>query len=84
MLEAFSDSFWKPLFSDDSAVAKSNGKTSNKDTNIGDIGDDGIRNVKAACIGKLTTSVPARFLPQLQVSLCQNQRYALRPNAIRY
>jgi cullin-associated NEDD8-dissociated protein 1 len=33
--------------------------------------DDGIRNIKAACIGKLTIADSARFVPQLQVSyLC--------------
>lgn len=38
---------------------------------FGDVGgqdDDGIRNIKAACIGKLTIADPARFIPQLQVS----------------
>lgn len=29
-------------------------------------GDEGVRNVKAACIGKLLTLAPARYLPQLQ------------------
>lgn len=38
---------------------------------FGDVGgqdDDGIRNIKAACIGKLTIADSARFIPQLQVS----------------
>lgn len=30
-------------------------------------GDDGERNVKAACVGKLTTASPRKYLPQLQV-----------------
>ena len=62
-LEVLADSFWTPLFADDSK------KTSKTKTVAGgeDIGDDGIRNVKAACIGKLTTTAPAKFLPQLQV-----------------
>lgn len=38
--------------------------------NSDDIGDESVRNVRAACIGKLTTTAPAKFLPQLQVSNC--------------
>ena len=30
--------------------------------------DDGARNVKAACIGKLTSANPARYIPELRVS----------------
>lgn len=51
-LEQLTDTLWQPLFGDKGATASS---------------DDGIRNVKAACIGKLTVATPARFLPQLQV-----------------
>ncbi|WVQ93760.1 hypothetical protein IAU59_000837 [Kwoniella sp. CBS 9459] len=57
-LEALADTLWKPLFADD--VSKSGAE---------DIGDDGVRNVKAACIGKLTTTAPSKFLPQLQERL---------------
>lgn len=32
-------------------------------------GDDATRNVAAACLGKLTTAAPSRYLPQLQGSL---------------
>jgi hypothetical protein len=42
--------------------------TSNDSTAPGiDASADGTRNVKAACIGKLTTTAPAKFLPQLKV-----------------
>ncbi|OCF45173.1 tip120-family protein [Kwoniella heveanensis CBS 569] len=54
-LELLADTLWKPLFADDTSK-----------TSADDIGDDGIRNVKAACIGKLTTTAPGKFLPQLQ------------------
>jgi cullin-associated NEDD8-dissociated protein 1 len=30
--------------------------------------DDGARNVKAACIGKLTSSNPGKYIPELRVS----------------
>jgi cullin-associated NEDD8-dissociated protein 1 len=53
------------LFADDGAK-QANGKSTNGQAGIA-TGDDGVRNVKAACIGKLTTTAPAKFLPQLQV-----------------
>lgn len=56
-LELLADSLWKPLLADDESAKGEK-----------DLGDDGVRNVKAACIGKLTTTAPAKFLPQLQVS----------------
>jgi cullin-associated NEDD8-dissociated protein 1 len=31
--------------------------------------DDGARNVKAACIGKLTSSNPIKYIPDLKVSV---------------
>jgi cullin-associated NEDD8-dissociated protein 1 len=47
--------------------------------------DDGVRNVKAACIGKLTIASPGRFLPQLQSMLRGSvQERALVAAAIRY
>lgn len=60
-LENLAEALWKPLFADELAKSGAASTTAN------DIGDDGIRNVKAACIGKLTTTAPAKFLPQLQV-----------------
>jgi cullin-associated NEDD8-dissociated protein 1 len=64
-LETLADSLWAPLFADDGAK-QANGKSTNGQAGIA-TGDDGVRNVKAACIGKLTTTAPAKFLPQLQV-----------------
>ena len=64
-LEAIAESLWKPLFADSE---QSQSQTS---SNVDDAGDDGIRNVKAACIGKLTTAAPSKFLPQLQVCHAQ-------------
>lgn len=52
-LEAIADSLWAPLFADESEIESE---------------DDGERNVKAACIGKLTTANPMKYLPQLQAS----------------
>ncbi|WVF66132.1 hypothetical protein IAT40_000871 [Kwoniella sp. CBS 6097] len=57
-LEVLADTLWRPLFADDASK-----------TGADDIGDDGVRNVKAACIGKLTTTAPGKFLPQLQERL---------------
>jgi len=34
--------------------------------------DDGARNVKAACIGKLTSSNPGKYIPELRVRAEQN------------
>lgn len=44
------DSLWPALVSSDTSEAA----------------DEGVRNVKAACIGKLLTLAPGRYLPQLQ------------------
>ncbi|WWC85910.1 uncharacterized protein L201_000780 [Kwoniella dendrophila CBS 6074] len=72
-LELLADSLWKPLFAEDVS------------TNNGDIGDDGVRNVKAACIGKLTTTAPGKFLPQLQELLRSSPRNrAIVAAAVRY
>lgn len=70
------DNLWKPLVTEDApTTARANGRSSattnggakaDKKGN-GALGDEGVRNVKAACIGKLTTMAPAKFLPQLQV-----------------
>lgn len=47
--------------------------------------DDSVRNVKAACIGKLTTTAPAKFLPQLQALLKSSpQDRAIVTAAVRY
>jgi cullin-associated NEDD8-dissociated protein 1 len=47
--------------------------------------DDSVRNVKAACIGKLTTTAPSKFLPQLQDLLKSSpQDRAIVASAIRY
>ena len=73
MLEALADPLWAPLF-DESQHADAL-----------EIGDDGIRNVKAACIGKLTTMAPAKFLPQLQSLLTSSTRNrALVAASVRY
>jgi cullin-associated NEDD8-dissociated protein 1 len=66
-LETLADSLWKPLFADDAPTTNGKNTTATKAGPTGALGDDGVRNVKAACIGKLTTAAPARFLPQLQV-----------------
>ncbi|WWC99318.1 hypothetical protein V866_006219 [Kwoniella sp. B9012] len=72
-LELLADSLWKPLFADDVS------------TKEGEIGDDGIRNVKAACIGKLTTTAPGKFLPQLQELLRSSPKNrAIVAAAVRY
>jgi cullin-associated NEDD8-dissociated protein 1 len=50
-----------------------------------DIAEDSVRNVKAACIGKLTTTAPHKFLPQLQELLKSSPRdRALVAAAVRY
>jgi cullin-associated NEDD8-dissociated protein 1 len=47
--------------------------------------DDGIRNIKAACIGKLTIADSARFVPQLQNMLSgDSQQRALLAASLRY
>lgn len=71
-LEIMADALWKPLVVGDSVKkSRSNSIASGKvpvDPQGGDaLGDEGVRTVKAACIGKLTTMAPAKFLPQLQV-----------------
>ncbi|WWC66659.1 uncharacterized protein I206_100563 [Kwoniella pini CBS 10737] len=72
-LELLADSLWKPLFADDVS------------TKEGEIGDDGIRNVKAACIGKLTTTAPGKFIPQLQELLRSSPKNrAIVAAAVRY
>lgn len=72
-LELLTDQLWEPLFGDVATGEDSSG-------------DDGVRNVKAACIGKLTTAAPARFLPQLQTMLQSTsaQQRALVAASIRY
>ncbi|WWD22460.1 hypothetical protein CI109_106951 [Kwoniella shandongensis] len=74
-LELLADAMWKPLFADDQS-------STNKK---GEMGDDGIRNVKAACIGKLTTTAPSKFLPQLQELLRSSpSNRAIVAAAVRY
>jgi len=69
-LDKLTDILWRPLFSDLNSDA---------------VSDDGVRNVKAACIGKLTVAAPGRFLPQLQEMLQgTSQQRALVAAAIRY
>ena len=65
-IEALADSLWKPLFANE-AVKPNHGQ---EVPGANDTGDDGVRNVKAACVGKLVTIAPAKFLPQLQVRAC--------------
>ncbi|TXT05004.1 hypothetical protein VHUM_03824 [Vanrija humicola] len=73
-LEKLTDILWKPLFGTGAA---------SPDTAT--TGDDGIRNVKAACIGKLTVASPERFLPQLQNMLQSTPaQRALVAASIRY
>ncbi|GFZ51807.1 hypothetical protein JCM24511_09575 [Saitozyma sp. JCM 24511] len=82
-LETLADSLWAPLFADDGAK-QANGKSTNGQAEIA-TGDDGVRNVKAACIGKLTTTAPAKFLPQLQNLLRSTAaNRALVAAAVRY
>jgi cullin-associated NEDD8-dissociated protein 1 len=69
-LEKLADQLWNPLF-DESDGAASKSKRAAPAAGGADIGDDGIRNVKAACIGKLTMTAPGKYLPQLQV--CSRQ-----------
>lgn len=68
-LESLADSLWAPLFAEDKAIpqAAPAASRSGAEAAAEELGDDGVRNVKAACIGKLTTTAPAKFLPQLQV-----------------
>lgn len=48
-------------------------------------GDNSVRNVKAACIGKLTTTAPSKFLPQLQELLKSSpENRAIVAAAVRY
>ncbi|RXK36749.1 hypothetical protein M231_05984 [Tremella mesenterica] len=76
-LEVIVDSLWRPLFESPKSAKKAGEKE--------ELGDDGIRNVKAACIGKLTTAAPARFLPQLQELLRSSpENRALVAAAVRY
>ncbi|KAL7418817.1 hypothetical protein Q5752_006501 [Cryptotrichosporon argae] len=71
-LEVLADKLWAPLFADQEALGD-------------DLGDDGIRNVKAACIGKLTTAAPGKFLPQLQALLKSKPRdKAIVAASVRY
>lgn len=73
-LEKLTDILWGPLFGD---VAASNAAAA--------VSDDGIRNIKAACIGKLTAVTPGRFIPQLQTMLQSTpQQRALVAASIRY
>ena len=72
-LESLADHSWSPLFAQDSTTSSS------------DIGEDSARNVKAACIGKLTTAAPHKFLPELQSLLSSSPRdRALVAAAVRY
>jgi cullin-associated NEDD8-dissociated protein 1 len=72
-LESLADHSWSPLFAQDSSESTS------------DIGEDSARNVKAACIGKLTTAAPHKFLPELQALLTSSPRdRALVAAAVRY
>jgi len=64
-LESIADLLWTPLFDAKDDARKTGKQGAMADEK--DLGDDGIRNVKAACIGKLTTTAPAKYLPQLQV-----------------
>ncbi|ORY22630.1 armadillo-type protein [Naematelia encephala] len=81
-LELIADSLWTPLFGEESNARAKNGS---KGPDENDLGDDGIRNVKAACIGKLTTLAPAKFLPQLQSLLKSTpQNRAIVAAAVRY
>lgn len=65
---------WKPLFS--SATSTSGSEKA---------GDSSVRNVKAACIGKLTTTAPSKFLPQLQELLKSSaEDRAIVAAAVRY
>ncbi|ODN76121.1 hypothetical protein L202_06053 [Cryptococcus amylolentus CBS 6039] len=74
-LEAIADRLWKPLFATPTSVAN----------NAETVGDDGIRNVTAACIGKLTITAPTKFLPQLQQLLQSSPaNRALVAAAVRY
>lgn len=73
-LEKLTDILWQPLFG--TGVSSPDTITT---------GDDGIRNVKAACIGKLTVASPERFLPQLQNMLQSTPaQRALVAASIRY
>lgn len=69
-LEGLADSLWAPLFAEDASSRQTavSSSASPAEAAAAELGDDGVRNVKAACIGKLTTTAPAKFLPQLQVS----------------
>lgn len=73
-LEKLTEILWGPLFGD---VAASDAAAA--------VSDDGIRNIKAACIGKLTAVTPGRFIPQLQQMLQSTpQQRALVAASIRY
>lgn len=75
-LESLADTLWAPLFSATDATPASKADST---------GGDGIRNVIAACIGKLTTTVPAKFLPQLQQLLYSSpSNRAIVAAAVRY
>ncbi|ORX34727.1 armadillo-type protein [Kockovaella imperatae] len=81
-LEVLADSLWTSLLESGTSTSK----TSSKGTSASkELGDDGQRNVKAACIGKLTTTAPARFLPRLQELLRSTpQDRAIVAAAVRY
>jgi len=66
-LEKLADQLWNPLFDESDGAAAGRTKRTAPAAGGADIGDDGIRNVKAACIGKLTMTAPGKYLPQLQV-----------------
>lgn len=73
-LEVLADQLWQPLFSADMSTGTPTGT-----------GDNSVRNVKAACIGKLTTTAPSKFLPQLQHLLKSSpENRAIVAAAVRY
>ncbi|KAK1926054.1 putative TIP120-family protein TIP120B [Papiliotrema laurentii] len=84
-LESLADSLWQPLFAEVDTTEAASKKSKKPKVGGTDIGDDGIRNVKAACIGKLTTTAPAKYLPQLQSLLQSSPRNrAIVAAAVRY
>lgn len=78
-LEKLADQLWNPLFDESDGAATGRNKRAVPTVGGADIGDDGIRNVKAACIGKLTMTAPGKYLPQLQV--CSHQVEGMTDNS---
>ncbi|EJT98864.1 TIP120-domain-containing protein, partial [Dacryopinax primogenitus] len=54
-LEHMADHLWEPLFA----------STTSENEN------ESVKNIAAACLGRLTTTCPARFLPRLQASMAR-------------